>query len=201
MPSSCVPKARGRAPGHRATSKPIQLWCGVQISGTWAAQGQVLRCGGQEWGLTSGQPLTQTHTFFLGGEGEHKIWEVLVEYPVIQCCISVLICTNLDDIPPFLFCSSIQVVWISHLYLCHSVSLSLMYVSLLLCSIKSTFLYCTFSLFCLSPGVSHWVYFQGLWSYFLCPEVCYPGGRIKDHKFRKVPYSNDYRSKYCLQCW
>lgn len=82
-----------------------------------------------------------------------------------------------------------------NLYLCHSVSLSLTYVSLLLCSIKSTFLYCTFSLFCLSPGVS------GLWSYFLCPEVCFPGGRIKDHKLRKVPYSNDYRSKYCLQGW
>lgn len=71
-------------------------------------------------GLTSGQSLIQAHIFFLGGEGEHKIWEVLVEYQVIQWCISVLICTNLDDTPPFLFCSSIQAVWI-----CLSVSLSL----------------------------------------------------------------------------
>lgn len=204
MPSSCIPQARGRASGHGATSQPSQLWCGSRF--LWLGQHKDKFCSVviKNEGSHRASLLHKHIFFFLGGEGEDKIWEVLVEYPVIQWCISVLICINLDDTPPFLFCSSIQVVWISlSLYLCHSVSLSLspMCVPLLLCSIKSTFLYCTFSLVCLSPGVSRWVYFQGLWNYFLCTEVCFLGGRIKNHKFRKVSDSNDYRSKYCLQGW
>lgn len=129
MPSSCIPQARGRAPGHGATSQSSQLWCGSRF--LWLGQPKDKFCSVviKNEGSHRASLLHKHIFFFLGGEGEDKIWEVLVEYPVIQWCILVLICINLDDTPSFLFCSSIQVVWISlSLYLCHSVSLSLSHV-------------------------------------------------------------------------